>query len=67
MFLQENCNKQDRTSTTNIQMDCKEEDSSKIGSYFIYIHNSVQCWKRDRKNLNSIAKEFIQYAYNWQN
>ena len=41
VFLQENCNKQDRTSTTNIQMDHREENSSKIGSYFMYIYNSV--------------------------
>ena len=59
MFLQENCNKQNKTSTTNIQMDCREEDSSKVGFYFVYIYNLVQYWKRDGKNLDFIAKEFI--------
>ena len=48
-------------------MDCREEDFSKIDSYFVCIYNSVQYQKQDGKNLDSIAKEFIQYIYNWQN
>ena len=66
VFLRENRNKQDKASTTNTQMDRREEDSSEVGLYFVCIHNSVQCWKRDGKNLDSMAKEFIRCAYNWQ-
>jgi hypothetical protein len=40
-------------------MDYREEDSFKVGFYFMYIYNSVQYWKRDRKNLDFMAKEFI--------
>ena len=63
------CKCQNAINEINIRernLNCRVKDSSDIESYHVCVHNSLKCWKRDKKNvhdLKSLVFNKLRCAY----
>ena len=57
----------DEINITERNLNHRVKDSSDIESYHVCVHNSLKCWKRNKKNvhnLKSLVSDRLRCAYN---
>jgi hypothetical protein len=59
----------DEKVVSNKELNKKKKDSIWVESYYISVHELLQCWKRDEKNINDLKNLISNKVYcslNWQ-
>ncbi len=69
IFIRESRRKKLEIKSNKYQMNQKEIDFFWINDYFISVHTSIECWRREDKDLTDSEKltlKQIQCAFAWQ-
>ncbi len=69
IFIRESRRKKSEIKSNKYQMNQKEIDFFWINDYFISVHASIKCWRREDKDLTDSEKltsKRIQCALTWQ-
>ncbi len=63
------CNIVDEKIVSDRELNKKKKDSIWVKSYYVSVHESLQCWKRDEKDINdleNLVSDKIYCSLNWQ-
>ncbi len=63
------CNIVNKKVVSDRELNKKKKDSIWVRSYYVSIHESLQCWKRDEKDVNDLENLISDRVYcslNWQ-
>ncbi len=69
IFIRESRCKKSEIKSNKYQMNQKEIDFFWINNYFVSVHASIECWRRENKDLTDSEKftlKWIQCASAWQ-
>ncbi len=69
VFMRECCNIVDKKVVSDRELNKKKKDSIWMKSYYVSVHESLQCWKRDEKdidNLENLVSDRVYCSLNWQ-
>ena len=59
----------DKKVVSDKELNKKKKDSTWVESYYVNIHESLQCWKQDEKdvnNLENLVSDKVYCSSNWQ-
>ena len=63
------CNIVDKKVVLDKELDKKKKDLIWVKSYYVSIHESLQCWKQDEKDvddLKNVVSDKVYCSLNWQ-
>ncbi len=69
VFMCKCCNIVDKKVVSDKKLNKKKKDSIWIESYYVSVHESLQCWKRDEKDINdlkNLVSDRVYCSLNWQ-
>jgi hypothetical protein len=69
VFMRKCCNIVDEKVVSDKKLNKKKKDSIWVESYYVSVHESLQCWKRDEKNINdleNLVNDKVYCSLNWQ-
>ncbi len=69
VFMHKCHNIVDEKVVSNRKLNKKKKDSIWIELYYVSVHESLQCWKRDEKNINdlkNLVNDKVYCSLNWQ-
>ncbi len=69
VFMRKCCNIVNKKVVSDRELNKKKKDSIWVRSYYVSIHESLQCWKWDEKNVNDLENLISDRVYcslNWQ-
>jgi len=69
VFVRECYNIVDKKVVSDKELNKKKKDSIWVESYYVSVHKSLQCWKRDEKdvnNLENLVSDKVYCSLNWQ-
>ena len=69
VFVRECRNRRDNLSMLHSELDHQDPDLSWVSMYYISIHPSITCWKREAKNpknVEELSRELVRCCPNWQ-
>jgi len=69
VFMCKCCNIVDKKVVSNRKLNKKKKDLIWSKSYYVSVHESLQCWKWDEKNVNDIenlVSDKVYCSLNWQ-
>ncbi len=69
VFMRKCCNIVDKKVVSDRELNKKKKDSIWVKSYYVSVHESLQCWKRDEKNvddLENLVSDRVYCSLNWQ-
>ncbi len=69
VFMRKCCNIVDEKVVSDKELDKKKKDSIWVKSYYVSVHESLQCWKRDEKDVNdleNLVNDRVYCSLNWQ-
>jgi len=69
VFMCKCCNIVNKKVVSDKELDKKKKDSIWVKSYYVSIHESLQCWKWDEKDvddLKNLVSDKVYYSLNWQ-
>ncbi len=69
VFMCKCCNIVDEKVISDRKLDKKKKDLIWVRSYYISVHESLQCWKQDEKDINDLKNLVSHRVYcslNWQ-
>ncbi len=69
IFIRESRRKKSEIKSNKYQMNQKEIDFFWINNYFVSVHASIECWRREDKNSTNFEKltlKWVQCASAWQ-
>ncbi len=69
VFMRECHNIVDKKVVSDKELNKKKKDSIWIESYYVSVHESLQCWKWDEKdvnNLENLVSDKVYCSLNWQ-
>ncbi len=69
VFMCKCCNIVDEKVVSDRELNKKKKDSIWVRSYYVSVHESLQCWKWDEKNvddLENLVSDKVYCSLNWQ-
>jgi len=69
VFMHKCCNIIDKKVVSDKKLNKKKKDLIWVESYYVSVHESLQCWKRDEKdvnNLKNLVSDKVYCSLNWQ-
>ncbi len=69
VFMHKCRNIVDEKVVSDRELDKKKKDLIWVRSYYVSIYESLQCWKRDEKNVNdlkNLVSDKVYCSLNWQ-
>ncbi len=69
VFMRKCHNIVDKKVISDRELDKKKKDSTWVKSYYVSIHESLQCWKQDEKDvddLKNLVSDRVYCSLNWQ-
>ncbi len=69
VFVRKCCNIVNEKVVSDRELNKKKKDSIWMRSYYVSVHESLQCWKRDEKdvdNLKNLVNDRVYCSSNWQ-
>jgi hypothetical protein len=69
VFMCKCCNIVNKKVVSDKELSKKKKDSIWVKSYYVSIHESLQCWKRDEKDVNdleNLVSDRVYCSSNWQ-
>ncbi len=69
VFMRKCCNIIDKKVISDRELNKKKKDSIWVKSYYVSVHESLQCWKRDEKDvddLENLVSDRVYCSLNWQ-
>ena len=69
IFVRKCCNIIDKKVVSDRKLNKKKKDLIWVESYYVSVHESLQCWKRDEKDVNdleNLVSDRVYCSLNWQ-
>jgi len=69
VFMHKCHNIVDKKVVSDRELNKKKKDSIWVESYYVSVHESLQCWKRDEKDVNdleNLVSDRVYCSSNWQ-
>ncbi len=69
VFMRKCCNIVDKKVVSDKELDKKKKDLIWVRSYYVSVHESLQCWKWDEKDvddLKNLVNDKVYCSLNWQ-
>ncbi len=69
VFMRKCCNIVNKKVVSDKELNKKKKDLIWVKSYYVNIHESLQCWKWDEKNvddLENLVSDKVYCSLNWQ-
>jgi len=69
VFICKCCNIVDKKVISDRELNKKKKDSTWVKSYYVSVHESLQCWKQDEKDVNdlkTLVSDRVYCSLNWQ-
>ncbi len=69
VFMRKCCNIVDEKVVSDRKLDKKKKVLIWVRSYYVSVHESLQCWKQDEKDINdlkNLVSDRVYCSLNWQ-